>query len=291
MRLFRPVEQYIRAKRRFLLDWMMRGHWIRRRHQRFFGPETLNLTMQCGDEIFTFQPRELIGRTLYVEGQWQRQSVIDAAEVLRSNGLLGSRRCVVELGANIGTQSVYLLKTGLFDRLLAVEAHPDNHLLLQRNLVQNGFADRATALRVAVAAENGTLELFTTEANQGGHSAALKPKGASSIVVPARTISSIVDSAGMAVQDVGFFWIDLEGMEFEIVRSIVETFGNGVPILLEFSPRFYGPDKTAEFTAFLKQTFKYFVAVPFAGAQSGPKSMALFAPDDRQCDILVFNAA
>ena len=131
----------------------MQNPWVRRRHQGFFGRETINLTMQCGDEIFTFQPRELIGRTLYVEGEWQRKSVFDAAEILKANNLQRGRTCVVELGANIGTQSVYLLKTGLFDRLLAVEAHPDNHLLLQRNLIQNGFADRATAVHVAVAPE------------------------------------------------------------------------------------------------------------------------------------------
>lgn len=289
MRIFPQVEVYARAQRRKLADWLMQQKWVRRRHQIFFGNDVLDVTARCGDEVFSFQPREVIGRSLYVRGEWQKESVAQAAAVLSGNGLIQPGKIVVELGANIGTQSVYLMKSGLFDRIIAVEAHPSNYRLLVRNLEQNGFADRSTAMNVAVGPTDGVLELFTSSENEGGHSAVVRHQGGQSIQVPARTIGSIAQACNVERKDIGFFWIDIEGMEFEVLQSIVQTFGSGIPVLLEFSPRFYGSEKTGQFRQFMEDNYEFFAPIPFGTAVPEPLAFKHLDVNDHQRDILIFN--
>lgn len=289
MKIFPQAEIFVRAKRRKLVDWLMGSRWLRRRHQAFFGKDVIDLTMKCGDETFTFQPRELIGRNLYVGGEWQKELVKEAVLFLKTFDLVKPGKCVVELGANIGTQSVYLMKSGFFDRIVAVEAHPSNYRLLVRNLEQNGFADRSTALNVAVAPTDGVLELHTSAENEGGHSAVVRHLGGHSIQVPARTIGSIAGLGGLEADDIGFFWIDIEGMEFEVLENIVATLGSGIPVLMEFSPQFYGKAKTAEFRKFLEQHYEFFVPVPYGTAGREPIPLRNLPVDQHQRDILIFN--
>ena len=289
MRLFHQAELVARAKQRQAIDWLMRKTWFRRRHQSFFGRDTIDITMRCGAEIFSFQPRELIGKHLYVRGQWQRSLVDDALAVLTANYLLKTNSCLMELGANIGTQSVYLMKSGLFRNIVAVEAHPANYQLLLRNLSQNGCEGCSTAMNVAVAESDGVIELFTSSDNEGGHSAVVRHRDGTSIKVPSRTIHSIMREAGVDKADVGFFWIDIEGMEFEILRSIVAELGTAIPVLLEFSPRFYGVEKTRAFREFLETNFRYCMPVPLSGAPTVKTLTRDFHANGSQHDILVFN--
>lgn len=289
MRIYPQAEVYVRAQRRKLVDWIMSSRWLRRRHQAFFGKDVIDLTMRCGDETFTFQPRELIGRHLYVGGEWQKADVSRTVDFLKALELVAPGKCVVELGANIGTQSVYLMKSGLFERIVAVEAHPANHRLLVRNLEQNGFADRSVALNVAVAPIDGALELFTSSENEGGHSAVVRHLGGRSIQVEARTVGSILESCNLERSHVGFFWIDIEGMEFEVLQDIVSTVGSGIPVLLEYSPHFYGKEKTAQFRSFLQANYAFFVPVPYGDSIPAPFLLRDMDESDHQRDLLIFN--
>lgn len=124
---------------------------------------------------------------------------------------------VVDIGAHVGSFSVWLarLRPGL--RTAAFEAIPSTYAYLTRNLADNGVADRVSAHNVAVAAEDGSLRL-------GDHGAArvdngvkvLDEPGARSVEVPAVSLATAFSRVGAPVELVK---VDCEGAEYDIVLA------------------------------------------------------------------------
>ena len=70
-------------------------------------PHILSMTADCGDHLMTFSPHDYIGRKIYRKGHFERENVDRLLTVLRARRLLGENRTLLELGGNIGTQTIY----------------------------------------------------------------------------------------------------------------------------------------------------------------------------------------
>ncbi len=214
------------------------------------------VTLQADDHRITFDPHDLsIGKELYINGDWERQRTDRIIGLLRDKQLLGVDKSVLELGANIGTQTIYLHLNGAFSHVIAVEANPDNVKLLELNLRQNNLSDRSTIVACAIAQHDGEITLHLSEVNSGRHSIVTDTGSGKTVTVQGKTLNSIFDSYDIRPANIGFCWVDVEGFEFEALEQIVSKIGTDVPVFMEFSPAFYGDEKTRDFLNFIRNNY------------------------------------
>ncbi len=155
-------------------------------------------------------------------GDWQRDTLRDAIALLQQVGRLKPGGVFVDVGANIGTHTVYAMKTGLFSRAVAFEPEPGNFDLLGRNVAANGFSDRVTLVNTAVGDQAGEAALYLHPHNRGGHSMVppARPEQFKRVVLPITRLDDALAAAGVAVEDVALIWIDAEGYEPEILEGL-----------------------------------------------------------------------
>src|SRR6516165_5688832 len=114
---------------------------------------------ELGDVRFFVDPRDrVVGAWLMWHGGWQRREIDSAVELLRLAGRLAGA-VFVDVGAHIGTHTIYALRTSRFARAIAFEPEPRNADLLVRNLEANGLSQAAVAVPKAAGAAPGVAVL------------------------------------------------------------------------------------------------------------------------------------
>jgi FkbM family methyltransferase len=138
---------------------------------------------------------------------------------------------VLDIGGHVGCFSVALAALRPGARVWTFEASPSTAAYTQRNVQQNGFADRVTVRNVAVSATAGTLE-FADNGGGSGLNGITAPAGAARISVPAITFG---DAKALADVPVRLVKIDTEGAEYDIVLgSAPEQWRDVERVVLEY---------------------------------------------------------
>ena len=127
---------------------------------------------------------------------------------------VGPGKMFVDIGANIGTYSLWVARTAApGTRVVAFEPHPRTFGKLAFNLQANG-AGNVVARNLAIAAEAGSMNLFSDGGGNIGHASLLR-EGAGAV----RSIETVgVAPLGQALADLGIarielLKIDVEGFE------------------------------------------------------------------------------
>src|SRR5271165_7420092 len=108
---------------------------------------------ELGDVRFFVDPSDrVVGAWLMWHGGWQRREIVAAVDLLRAAGRLHSDAVFVDVGAHIGTHTIYALRTGSFARAVAFEPEPRNARLLAMNIEANGFSEAVLVVRKAAGA-------------------------------------------------------------------------------------------------------------------------------------------
>ena len=254
-------------------------------------PERLAcVTIREHDHMIICDPRDLVGRSIVLHGDWGRTETEKVMSFIEKQGLLSGSGVAMDLGANIGTQTIYLYLTGKFSKLIAVEAAPKNYELLEANIRINGWSNEITPLHAAVYTKDGLIDLNLKEKDvSGGHSLLALPGSTSTVAVKAITVASIIRDEKVEPDQVEFIWMDIEGFDFEILQEIRKTFGNRLPVFFEFSPYFMGESKTQNFISFLKSNYTHIFS--FQNTNENPERLVNLEPiaNTNQTDLLVFN--
>jgi FkbM family methyltransferase len=238
-------------------------------------PRVLTMTADCGDHVMTFSPHDYIGRKIYRKGQFERDHVDRLLGVLAAEGIDLSG-CLLEVGGNIGTQTLYFALSGRFPRIVTIEADPRNFALLTENIRQNGLASRITAVPCAAGESGGSIDFFQHPDNHGKSSAMRQSPRDRQITVPVRPVMEILEEAGLAPADIALVFMDIEGYEPVATRSMSPLLMRQTPFYLEFSPVFYGREGAQAFKAQLSQ--HYTRCIVFRETEHGdapPVEMAL----------------
>lgn len=249
------------------------------------------LTVRAGDHMIMVDPRDLVGRSVVLHGSWGRGAVDRIVAYLERVGKIDGTGVALNLGANVGCQALYLKLTGRFTKVIAVEAAPRNFELLRANVHLNGWADAISPVHAAVYTEDGRITLhLKQEGVSGGHSLLALPGNTEAVEVDAFTVASIARNAGVSGEDIQLVWMDLEGFDFEILRTIHAIFGGGLPVLFEFSPRFVGEAAARDVIAFLRANYENIC--DFNGAGGEPTEVEDFErlAKTPQKDLLVYNS-
>jgi len=161
-------------------------------------------------------------------------------EITTLNGLT-----ILEVGANIGTETVSMLVRHGVERIVAVEPDPENVRFLRANLALNGVQDRVDIRQIALSDADGMLMLERSADNSGDHRIRVAtPSGPDlcneeqrvAIAVPARSIDSLVDATQIDLGGIDLVWMDAQGYEAHILTGAEGLGAAGIPVLTEYWP-------------------------------------------------------
>jgi FkbM family methyltransferase len=195
-----------------------------------------------GDVRFFVDPSDrVVGTWLMWHGGWQRREIETAVQVLSAAGRLAPQAVFVDVGAHIGTHTIYALRTGRFTRAIAFEPEPRNARLLAMNLEANGLSDAVVVVRKAAGAAPGSAVLHLHPRNTGAHALDVPPSydGRDSLEVPVVRVDDVLEELGVPLETIGLVWVDVEGYEPKTLAGLANLIARSVPITFEFTPSRY----------------------------------------------------
>ncbi|MHC1551671.1 FkbM family methyltransferase [Phyllobacterium sp. K27] len=287
----------------------MKNRWIRRFDKwkfgavsRFFdtrygrellintiGPRTVNLTVNCGDHLMTVSPHDYIGKKVFRKGNFERDHVDRLFLTLREKKLLTSGTTLLEIGGNIGTQTIYFALSQSFSQIVSVEADPRNFKLLQHNIRQNGLEDKILAIQCAAGDLEGEIDFFQHQNNHGKSSTVRKSHRDHKITVAVKPVDKILSEANISPQEIGLIWMDIEGYEPVACNSMQTLLTRKVPLYMEFSPIFYGREQSIAFIQYLARFYEDCLIFREDHVEAIKVSTLPFT--EPQFDILLFGSA
>jgi FkbM family methyltransferase len=165
---------------------------------------------------------------------------------------------VVDIGAHIGLYTIISSKrVGFNGKVIAIEAHPENFEILNRNIQLNQLTN-VIALNYAAYSEEERLKLYLPSGESGFTKYnTIMPKFAKRdekfVEVTANTLDKLLQSNGIktnGISAVSWIKIDVEGAEFEVLKGAHNVLSDSkdITILIELhgSPYEYRP-KIEEF--------------------------------------------
>ena len=241
---------------------------------------------ELGDVRFFVDPRDrVVGAWLMWHGGWQRREIDCAVELLRAAGRLAGA-VFIDVGAHIGTHTVYALRTGHFARAIAFEPEPRNARLLEMNLEVNGLGQCALLVRKAAGASAGTGVLHLHPRNTGAHSIGAPPSAdaEATVAVPIVRVEDELDALGVPLSDVGLVWVDVEGHEPMVLEGMTKLIARSVPLAFEFNP--------SRYTARMKQQLiellsRHYTSVESLGRKDATAPIGALASRAHTDDVLV----
>jgi len=169
---------------------------------------------------------------------------------------------VLDVGANIGTSIVPLLKLFGAERGVAVEPEPHNANLLRLNLDLNDLAARVDLLVMGLSDHDGTMELELSPDNSGDHrirvpGADLDPKetARATLEVPVRRLDALIESGEVDLGALTLAWLDVQGHEGHVLAGGGALMAGTVPIVTEFWP--WAMDRNRGLTRFIELVTKH----------------------------------
>ena len=269
----------------------VRKNLVRSLFAQYLDP-SCRVSVAFADHAFLVDPKDTqIGFKLMTGRPWQRAELQTAIDVLKRHGRFKSGGAFLDVGANIGTQTVYALLGGEFARGVAIEAEPGNYALLVSNIELNGMKSKAVAVHRAASDRSGTLELRINRTNAGGHSVAGSvSRPARRVEVVADTVDAILREASVSAAEVGLVWIDVEGHELSVLQGMPGLLDARTPLVVEYMGGAHGQDAAERLRAILGDRYQSVVALPSEPTGETPPVLRLagFVPEPGVSDLLIF---
>lgn len=195
-----------------------------------------------GVRLFVSTADQTLSKGLFCYPDVRQQDAQLAFAVVRSLPL-GAERLeggtVLEIGANIGSHTVEFLTHYGAGHVVAIEPDPGNFALLTHNVVENGLADRATILQLAVSDSDGRVELELSPDNAGDHRvrvSEIAERERAAVTVEAASVDSLAERGKLDLDAVALVWMDVQGHEAHVLRGARRLLGSDVPIVMEYWP-------------------------------------------------------
>jgi FkbM family methyltransferase len=203
-----------------------------------------SLTNTDRGPIVTDNRDAVVGRTIRASGSFQEAEVSQAIEILKDLGRSCSYKTFVDIGANIGSHSLFALKNG-FENAICFEPTPGNFRLLRVNQILNEVDRHCRNYQLALSDQEGEVSMHASPDNHGdiriqsagtaGNSLHDEAEWAS-FQVQARRLDTVLEEAGVAQGDISLIWIDTQGHEAKVLSGAQGTLAAGAPVVLEFWP-------------------------------------------------------
>ena len=261
-----------RGLARGVLGLLFSAHFMRRRAlavlSRHYKKGQLVLRYRMGDHTLYLDPADdVIAARVLLRGDWQRRDLERAVAVLEAHLPDLRGKLFVDVGANIGTETVYAMLTGFFSGAIAIEPEPNNFALLKENIAANDLSQRVRAVNGAAGAEPGTQNLVRSVWNKGGHAIG---SGGDAIAVEVLPLADILRNAGCGAKDAGLVWIDVNGSETQVLEGMLELLELRVPVVIEHLPALISAEEARGIHRLLSVHYSQFVRIDKPDAEPLP---------------------
>lgn len=287
MSIGRVIELKVRRLRDALFDFIVSKPHFRRAAYRSFAKEKRLIFCRFEDHDLVVDPGDYVGQAVIKNGNFDRKRTDMVCKRARE---LAGGRTILEVGANIGTQTVYFLKSGLFDNVVCIEPDPGNVAILETNLLLNRCSDRVEILQVAAGEKADFLMLRRMKGNSGGASIRTdRPveKCVSEVRVEVVALDSLRHHVRSDLDDFGLIWLDTEGHEEEIFKGAKVLMSRGIPFAFEYSPVLYGAEKGERIAQAVFQSYAHVNSLDDDGFK--PISLEEMTGFQGQVDIFCHN--
>lgn len=247
------------------------------------------------DHVLVVDPRDhMISFSLMSGKSWQRLEQERAISIAETAGAFKPGGWFVDVGANIGTQTIYAVLSGKFQGVVAIEPEPHNLELLRRNLALNGMSDRVHVVAEAASSTHGTAQLRRDLQNFGGHS--IEPgqelRRSDTITVPTRPLDDILAGLGIAPEQVSLLTIDVEGHEAAVLEGMPLLRAQGAPLVVEVNGAIDDGLSARRLATLLAPTHHLVAPLGSAivsSATDDGRPLTSFDFGLRQTDVLIYN--
>lgn len=118
--------------------------------------------------MLVYKDDEVIGKSLIETGAFQEDKITDVLSFLeRDYGFIP--QIFIDIGANIGTHSIYSLKNSVFENAICFEPNRENFKLLQLNALLNNVDKYMRLENLALSNYSGEIEMELSNYNRGDH--------------------------------------------------------------------------------------------------------------------------
>ncbi len=196
---------------------------------------------------------------------FQFSDFVSCLQFLKANDWLNpQKKSFLDLGANIGSTSIYALKGGYFDHAISIEASRLNYDFLKFNAKLNDLENNIQSFNYGIADFVGEKNLVCNPSNCGDfriESSASETEqqnlfdeeNYTTETADFTTLDELFDRGILKQDQLGFIWIDCQGSEGFIFQGGEKFFKTiRVPLYVEFWP--YGMERLAS-----KNTFFSFI--------------------------------
>ncbi len=181
---------------------------------------------------FRFKIEDCVGRYIYKQGTYEE----DLTHFLLTNLHLKEDDVVLDIGANIGWYSMILSRQfGCFAH--AFEPAPINYDLLTHNVSTNGLS-KITCHQLAISDETQERPLYLYKHANGGRHSLLPINHHGEVTIQAVTLNQFCKDQAIDIDRIQFLKIDIEGYEYQALKSATDVLGRVPLILSEFAPEF-----------------------------------------------------
>jgi FkbM family methyltransferase len=143
---------------------------------------------------------------------------------------------VIDVGAHFGRYTIIASKrVGPNGKVIAIEAHPQNFELLNRNIKLNNL-NNIISLNYAAFSKQTTVKLYlkSDEPSDAIYNTLIsnRVKSTDFLEVQANTLDYLLQSNLVNLEKVNWIKIDVEGAELEVLRGSINVLANSKDIVL-----------------------------------------------------------
>ena len=190
---------------------------------------------------------QFISKALYMSGSFEYDVMGKALQILVKIGELKPKQngILLDVGANIGTVCVNLLRKNVFSQAIAFEPYPGNYKLLQKNARLNGLLDRLKIIPMGLSSQSGELVFELSPDNSGDHRIRMESDKDGDLFnentrqierVPVRTLDDVLKESNVDISSISLLWMDVQGHEWHVLEGAKSLLSQGIPMVLEFWP-------------------------------------------------------
>ena len=164
---------------------------------------------------------------------------------------LSGRKYFLDIGANIGTTSIYFQKKIDNDTtIIAFEPDPETYKILRTNFVLNDMPENSVLENYGLSDVEDDMMLNRSWYNPGANSLLTRHDNGE---VPVHLVSldNYLESKKINLDEIKYIWIDTEGFEAQVFGGMKKLISNqSIPIFFEWNPDCYMRNET--FDGFVK---------------------------------------
>ncbi|MGE0171170.1 MAG: FkbM family methyltransferase [Oligoflexales bacterium] len=192
-----------------------------------------------GEKTFLFTRDEAVTPYTIAMGGFQKEDLLYVISLLQKNYNLKKNGIFFDIGANIGTQTIYALHSKLFQRAFCFEPVQSNIDMLKLNLFANNLLPAAEVVPVALSDSEGESEIVLSSVNCGDHrvvAGAASTGNGETQKIKCLTLDGYLSKQGIKPTDVSLVWIDTQGHEGQVLTGAQSVLAHNIPVVMEFWP-------------------------------------------------------